>query len=275
MDNLSLQKQINFSTVFLTVYKENKIDSFGVCFNIIVNNDKEDHYFLVTCAHLIEEATRTDLYFYKPDKNNEPDINDVKKVVMNNPKNHWIIHKDRENIDLAIASIEKIRDTIDEEEANDILCPSIPEDFIATLKMEKDFEPVEDVLTIGYPIVSQYKGILIPISRTGITATPFYYDIDDLPYFLIDVETFPGNSGSPVFILKGESFGQGLIIGCELLLAGMTCRTEYFKEKAELTSSIENIDKKIDEVEIKHFSGLGRVLKSRVIIDFIMSHLEK
>lgn len=273
MDNLSLQRQINFSTVPLIVQEDNGSKSLGVSFNIGVNNDKENHYFLVTCAHLIEDAQKIDIYFYKPDRNNEPDINDVKKIVIDCPKEYWIIHNDRKEIDLAISSVEKIRRIIDDKEAENIISPSIPPKLIPTLEMEEKFEPVEEVLTIGYPTTFQYKGIFIPISRMGITATPFYYDVDNLPYFLIDVETFPGNSGSPVFILKGASFGQGLIIGEQIQLAGMITQVEIFDQKAELKNHTERIDRKIGEIEIKHFSGLGRVLKSRVILDFIMSNV--
>ena len=76
---------------------------------------------------------------------------------------------------------------------------------------------IEDVIMIGYPsgIIDQYNNK--PVVRKGITATSIKLDYNGLPDFLVDIATFPGSSGSPVFLrregLEKEANGNGLTLG--------------------------------------------------------------
>lgn len=64
----------------------------------------------------------------------------------------------------------------------------------------KNFTPVEQILTVGYPGQLWDDLHNLPVFHRGYTATPPYIDFRGKQEFLIDVATWPGASGSPVLL---------------------------------------------------------------------------
>ena len=65
---------------------------------------------------------------------------------------------------------------------------------------------------------------LIPITRTGMTATPLQLDYDGRPSFLIDASVFPGSSGSPVFVYKSGKLGAGITTQDVFVFVGVVAK---------------------------------------------------
>jgi hypothetical protein len=59
---------------------------------------------------------------------------------------------------------------------------------------------------VGYPNSIWDRFNNRPIYRKGITGTSIKYRYENKPVFLIDVATFPGSSGSPVFVYNPYGF---------------------------------------------------------------------
>ena len=64
----------------------------------------------------------------------------------------------------------------------------------------EEFDAIEDIMFMGYPNGIWDHFNMMPVLRTGTTASPINHDWGNQPRFLIDAGVYPGSSGSPVFI---------------------------------------------------------------------------
>ena len=128
--------------------------------------------------------------------------------------------------------------------------------LIPTSEQLADLAAVEDVVFIGYPSGLRDNRNGLPIVRRGITASPVWADFEGKPEFLIDAGVFPGSSGSPVFILNQGAYPtrEGLTVGSRLFFLGVLSQSLL---RNEIKSSI--------------YLGLGRVVRSREVANFIQS----
>jgi hypothetical protein len=85
--------------------------------------------------------------------------------------------------------------------------------------------PVEQILTVGYPGVIWDDVHNLPVFHSGYTATPAYIDFKGNREFLIDIATWPGSSGSPVFLFNDGGWsdrnGNAVVGGLRLALLGV------------------------------------------------------
>lgn len=135
---------------------------------------------------------------------------------------------------------------------------SITSEISCSKEIEEKLSAIEEVTFIGYPYGLEDKSKKLPLVRRGITSTPIwgnYSNAQNNETFLVDAGVFPGSSGSPVFIYNQGAYSTGIniTIGTRIIFLGM------------LKNSIYN--------ENKQFIGLGEVIKSRVIFDFIEKKL--
>jgi len=94
----------------------------------------------------------------------------------------------------------------------------------------EDFDAIEDIVFLWYPNDIGDDINNLPVTRRGITATPFAVDFCGEKQFLIDASVFPGSSGSPVFIYKSESYSTrsgGLVVGSQLDIVGIVSPVFY------------------------------------------------
>lgn len=71
--------------------------------------------------------------------------------------------------------------------------PTLPDNW-------REFDAIEEIVTLGYPYTTQDSTYLLPVARTGITASPAAHDWSREPVFLVNAAVLPGCSGSPVFV---------------------------------------------------------------------------
>lgn len=65
---------------------------------------------------------------------------------------------------------------------------------------------IENIIMLGYPQGMKGDPLGCPIIKSGITATPISKKYNDQEIFLTDILSFPGSSGSPIFIKYNDSY---------------------------------------------------------------------
>lgn len=93
---------------------------------------------------------------------------------------------------------------------------TLDQSLILTDDELKQLLPVEQVLTVGYPGQLWDDVHNLPVFHRGYTATPPYISFRGKKEFLIDITTWPGSSGSPVFLYNEGSWvarSGGTVIG--------------------------------------------------------------
>lgn len=120
-----------------------------------------------------------------------------------------------------------------------------------------DLQLVQDVIMVGYP-----SGLIDivnnkPIIRTGTVATNINNRYNGKEIFLIDVATFKGSSGSPIFTLNndGELFLLGINSEC------LNHNTRVNKKKKDQLSRASGY------VDIPN--NLGVIINSKIVADFL------
>jgi hypothetical protein len=95
---------------------------------------------------------------------------------------------------------------------------------IPTRENLDQLEPLCDVVMIGYPSGIWDRVHNKPVFRRGIAATSPGVAWNGSPEFLIDVATYGGSSGSPVFVFNEGAYSHAgsLTIGNRLILVGIT-----------------------------------------------------
>jgi len=186
----------------------------GFFYNIPAENNQSVP-ILVTNKHVIEGAASVDFVAHASSVKDakKPDSN---RALMSDPKT-WIPHPDPK-IDLCALPIAEIANS------------TTPYPFLRTLdpgliKPDSelgDLNAVEDVLMVGYPNGLWDAANNFPLIRRGITASHpgVDFDVNGVACTVVDIASFPGSSGSPVFIYNNGAitdkknnvtFGQRVI----------------------------------------------------------------
>lgn len=129
---------------------------------------------------------------------------------------------------------------------------------------------VEDVIMVGYPTGLWDSKHNVPIMRRGITATPYHFDYEGRPEFMIDAACFPGSSGSPVVIANSGGYttkGGNTVFGqSRILLLGVLWGGPQFT--AEGTIEVKPVPTKSVPISKSPIpTNLGWCIKSRIIRD--------
>ncbi len=133
----------------------------------------------------------------------------------------------------------------------------------------KDFVPLEPLVTVGYPegIIDEVNNL--PVFHQGVAATPPYLNFDGRPDFLIDIATWPGSSGSPVFVYETGSIvnprSRQLSFGERLRLLGIIYKD--FEQNSSGKMEIHDIPSSADSSG-RNPMNIGICVKSGFILDF-------
>lgn len=246
-------------------------DSFrciGTGFFVLKTINKLNYTFLVTNRHVIEQfdSLKEDKMYLRTYGLNHSDKiinNEINLKTLN--QNLLFINK-TESIDLAIICVNaNILTTIDNLNLIDI------DDFsYSSDELIKNQNFAGDLIyMIGYSLGITISSSLSPIVRQGCIARLDEKEIEETHNFLIDINNFPGNSGSPVY-LKVES--DALINTKSIIkpaLIGMVYG--YIPYQGNLYVK----DTKINELYFNENSGLARVIPVEYIREGINSILLK
>lgn len=144
---------------------------------------------------------------------------------------------------------------------------SLEEQNVPPNKTEEiDF--IQSIIMVGFPEKVYDKFNNKPIVRRGVTATPFQNNFDGKKQFLLDIASFHGSSGSPVFLLDDAPFmiNNVFVPGPRFYLLGMF--TGGWEELNDAYKSVEaSIDGIKQNIKVKLPNNIGYVLKSEVFIE--------
>jgi Trypsin-like peptidase domain len=130
---------------------------------------------------------------------NEPDYGNIVDVALDlQLQPRIILHPDPE-VDLAVIVVSDLL-TKYQSDSMPIFAVGAEENLIASSDALKKFQPLEDILVVGYPDGISDTANNIPIFRRGVTATPVYMKFNGKKQFMIDAAIYHGSSGSPVFL---------------------------------------------------------------------------
>lgn len=161
---------------------------------------------LVTNKHVLQGATKVTIRMIRATENDTPQLGVASQITVDNfgERQFWTGHPDP-RVDVAVLPLGEIEQGMADRGMPPFIGRIGPE--VAYRPGDGTVDAIEDITFIGYPIGLYDKHNLLPIARTGTTATPPEVDYEGLPAFLIDASVFPGSSGSPVVIANHGAFG--------------------------------------------------------------------
>ncbi|QGR75582.1 S1 family peptidase [Acinetobacter lwoffii] len=242
-------------------------NSTGTGFFYIYDFGGLSKVFLVTNRHVIEPNQVGTINFHSA-KDLYPNngLNIGKRVTVNlnqaEWQQRWKFHPDK-NIDIAILDFTIIEHDLDQKKMH-VYYKALHSNTLISSDDYPDISSIQQVVYVGYPqgLIDNHN--LLPIARSGYTASPIKFDFDGQKQFLIDSAVYPGSSGSPVCILnEGTPFvdrNNALHMDkTRFIFLGVltSVRTERLASNPN---------------EVKHYLNLGHVVKGECINEVIIHY---
>jgi hypothetical protein len=124
---------------------------------------------------------------------------------------------------------------------------------------------------VGYPNGLWDAANNFPLLRRGITAShpAVDFDVDGVATTVVDIASFPGSSGSPVFIYNAGTYSDkrgGTIIGTRIILLGILFSGPTFQSDGSIV--IKNIPTaNVPVPQITMMMNLGYIIKANELAD--------
>ena len=253
--------------LYYSTFKINGNNSVGTGFFYIHVFGDLVKIFLVTNRHVVEDCQFGSIIFHAS-KNGYPNkaLEVGKRVTVNlnsaQWKHWWKFHPDQ-NVDIAILDFTIIEKQLDERKQY-VFYKAMSSDLLINSDDYHDISSIQQVFFCGYPNGFIDNQNLLPIARSGYTASPIKFDFDGQKKFLIDSSVYPVSSGSPVCIInEGIPFvdrNNTLKIDVtRFIFLGVLSGVNVKREAA-------NPD------EVKHYLNLGIVVKGECVKETIEHH---
>jgi hypothetical protein len=188
---------------------------------------------LITSRHLLDDALTVTFFFIESNFAGIPQYGKTQEITINKSDLAVINHPDND-VDLAMIPVTSVltyflnkKITISYHPVNE---SAIPRDSLM-----KTLNPIENIYLIGYPGGIQKELAGIPFVKKGITATPVFLDFGKKKEFLVDISSYEGSGGAPVFIYQNGNTDRNdqRMDGQRLLLVGVNSATfsKDFRER--------------------------------------------
>lgn len=228
-----------------------------------LNEDGTARIGIVTNKHVVEGIDEVIFHFNATREGQKKYETDKLRMSLNT---QTIIPHPEANIDLCVILTDSLFQTMRLKKQKIHLYP-VRKNIRRDENKYKEMETIQNLIMIGYP-----RGIWdsvnnLPIIRSGINATPLYEDYQGTPCFAVDIASYPGSSGSPVFIYdKGFYLENNQIIpGNRLIFIGV------------ISSGHVNNIVSTEELTIQEMLHVGIAIKASqldVFEDLIEQHYE-
>jgi len=189
----TLSQQILYSTTRI-VATEGKYNSSGTGFFFAPpTSETQVVPLLVTNQHVVRGTTGVTLSLHTKDNDSSMPGSSRSFTINAALGSGWIPHP---SADLCALPIRLLLG----DEYEQLFLRPIGLDLVASNRQLADFDAVEDVLMVGYPVSFWDEVNNLPVVRKGITASDPAVDFDGKPETILDISVYPGSSGSPVFV---------------------------------------------------------------------------
>jgi hypothetical protein len=222
-----ISTQLMFSTIQIIIQTKDGIKS-GTGHIYIKRTGKGEVPMVITNYHVVEGCVAGEMHFTES-KDGKPIVGS--RLVVKFDANYILQHYSQE-YDIAIIPFGPILNNF-QNQGKSIFFRSISDDIFINEDSCQELSAIEEITFIGYPRGLSDQKNNLPIIRRGITSTPIWNHFNGKNIFLIDASSFPGSSGSPVFIFNQGMYAKGtsLIAGMRILYCGIL--TETIKHKSQ------------------------------------------
>ena len=204
---LGLMEQLTHSTVRIETKLHGGGVSTGTGFYMHFL-EKEGRYLpvIVTNKHVVAGAQSGSFYVTLATPSGLPDRGKHKQFNFADFEAGCIMHPDP-NVDLAAFPIGPLLNEVIESGGALFYVP-LQTSLIPSAEERIGYSSMEDVVMIGYPNGIWDSVNNLPVIRKGITATHSAVSWNGSNQFLTDIASFPGSSGSPVFLANIGSYSD-------------------------------------------------------------------
>lgn len=270
-ENLTVSEQLLFSTVRIECQLPGGRGSIGTGFFFSFNlPDGRNIPLLITNKHVVKDATSGTFLMTKRLAPGKPAFGQVAKVTLDKFHQRWIPHPE-DSVDLCALPMAPL---VEQARLNsvDTFRVAIGDDAVIQQAQLETLDAIEDVIMVGYPNGMWDSINNMPIVRRGITATHPAVDFERKPQSLLDIASFNGSSGSPVFIyssgMRRDRNNNVTMGGASARLLGIMFASMVYTA----TGEIKTIDIPTSVVPIpatQLHTNLAVIVKAHKLLDFL------
>lgn len=197
--SLGLMEQLTHSTVRIETNLHGGGVSTGTGFYMdFLQKEETCVPVIITNKHVIAKANIGKFHVTLATGEGLPDTGKHQQFQFANFEQQCIKHPDP-NIDLAAFLIGPLMNQV-QQSGRKLFYVPLQIDLIPKDEERASYSSMEDIVMIGYPNGIWDAKNNLPVIRKGITATHANISWNGKSEFLTDIASFPGSSGSPVFL---------------------------------------------------------------------------
>jgi len=254
------------TTTRLLTYSSKKLTGVATGFFFEILQIGHTSQYIVTNKHVVHDKEKITIQFLEG-SDSGPVLGKVIPYYIENPEDEFITH---EKYDLAILPMDNIFKELSKKQI------SISPSFISSSSLvDHRTPPIDDVYFVGYPDGLWDTYNFLPILRKGVSATLLDIDYGGKKRFLIDANTIPGSSGSPIFVkdihYEYDQDNEEIDYSEQYRFAGILSK-RLIQRPTWGTEEVP-IPLTKDEYDLKTNINIGAVIKSIVLYDFVRSFL--
>jgi hypothetical protein len=219
---------------------------------------------LVTNKHVIDETSSLEFIVHASTVIGaaKPDTNAGVKSVQAD----WVLHPNPK-IDLCALPFGGVANTMRPYPFFRALDPTLTKSQAELLELNA----VEDILMVGYPNGLWDATNNYPLIRRGITAShpAVDFDVDGVGTTVVDIASFPGSSGSPVFIYNNGTVTDkkgNVAIASRTIFLGILYSGPTFQSDGKIViRNIPTVDVAVPQINM--MMNLGYIIKARELAE--------
>lgn len=265
----SLAENLLYTTIRIDTKSADGQAGSGTGF-IYVHKVGDDHIpVIVSNKHVVEGFPNGSMTFTVRD-GEHPKQGHGFRLDIGDFSDSWVGHPDP-SVDVAVLPLVPLEEHL-KQIGVDIFYRAVTPDIVPTAQQVEELDAFEQLVFIGYPNGIWDKRNLLPIMRTGTTATPLSIDFEGQPKFLMDASVFPGSSGSPVFLYNPGMYyskNGNTTVGTRLMFVGVVAAVFFRNDIHDIVSIPIPTNNKKAVALSKEMIDLGIVYKSHTVNEAI------
>lgn len=270
MEVQSVAEKLLFTTVRIDTVNGAGQPGSGTGFIFVHKIGKQHVPVIVTNKHVIQGFPRGSITFTIKE-NGKPKLgHGFRLEIAGDFSRAWFGHSDPD-IDVAVIPLAPLEEHL-RQCGVEVFYQFVSTDIVPSKKQVEELDTYEELVFIGYPNGIWDKKNLLPVMRTGTTATPLCVDFEGGPKFLMDASVFPGSSGSPVFLYNpGMYYSKtgNTTVGSRIMFVGVVAAVFFRNDVNDIvTIPIPTQNQKAVALS-REMIDLGIVYKSHTIVETI------